>query len=309
MNTTIGLVAGKSGDSLTDELHALGYRVAIVSGKASEPGVDTADAICLTDLRNKETIYSFFNENDVHFFIVGTGTVLAFDLAEYLEERGLISSVSVSASKLVKNKVKTKEAFIRISVDTPDYLYYKYGELNDIDSIIDKLGLPCVVKSNTDAVQPRCANSRSELEEAISDVIATSTDILIEKCIKGGDLTVCVANDGVRPYPVGVLAYSKAKEYKLTGFNNPYALTVTEDIQKELFEKSTKIIEELKMIGVVRIDYIINEEVSYALEVNSVIVTGYNGSAYPFFKSEGINIAKVSVNNALSVFKMKGLDA
>ncbi len=308
MMITIGLVAGKSGDSLTDELHSLGYRVAIVSGRESEPGVDTADEVCLTDLRNKEEIFNFFKNNNVQFFIVGTGTVLAFDLAEYLEERGLVSSVSVSKSKLVKDKVKTKEEFIRIGVDTPDYLFCKSGELNDIETIIEEIGFPCVVKSNTDAVQPRCANCRSELVEAIDDVIVTATDILIEKCIKGGDVTVCVANDGVRIYPINILSYSKAKEYRLTGFINPYALTVTEDKQMELFEKSVRIIEALKLIGVARVDYIIDEKASYALEVNSVIVTGYHGSAYPFFKKDGINIAKVSVNNAISVFKMNGLD-
>lgn len=32
MKIVIGLIAGKSGDSLTDELHNLGYHVAIISG-------------------------------------------------------------------------------------------------------------------------------------------------------------------------------------------------------------------------------------------------------------------------------------
>lgn len=40
---TIGLIAGKSGDSLTDELHKRGYRVAIVCGRMREAGYDSAD--------------------------------------------------------------------------------------------------------------------------------------------------------------------------------------------------------------------------------------------------------------------------
>ena len=45
VKTMIGLIAGKSGDSLTDELHDLGYQVALVVGKEQEPGTEKADWI------------------------------------------------------------------------------------------------------------------------------------------------------------------------------------------------------------------------------------------------------------------------
>lgn len=309
MREIIGLIGGKSGDSLTDELHNIGFRVAIVAGGGTDPGIDKADYSLITDLRNKDQIYEYFAENQVKFFIVGTGISFAFDLAEYLEERGLISSISVQKSKLVKDKHKTKEEFTQINILTPKYLFFKASDTISIQDIIESLGLPCVVKSNTDAIQPRCANQESELIDALEAVRSTSTDILVEECIRGGDATVCVGNDGVRAYPIGVLPYSKAKEYNLIGFEHPYALTITEPIERVLLEKSLQVIDVLGVIGVSRIDYIVSGQNCYALEVNSVIVTGYHGSAYPFFNEAGINIAKLSVQNAISVFSKKGLNS
>jgi predicted Fe-Mo cluster-binding NifX family protein len=41
----------------------------------------------------------------------------------------------------------------------------------------------------------------------------------------------------------------------------------------------------------------------YILEVNAVIVTGYNGSAYPFFHSKGIDIAKIMTDTIEAIYE------
>lgn len=258
-------------------------------------------------MRNKKEILNFFVNNNVKYFVIGTGTILAFELAEFLEEHDLVSSISVQAAKLVKNKYRTKLEFKKLGIITPEYMFIKSGEIINVNKVTENLGLPCVIKSNTDAIQPVCVYSLDELKDAIEAVKKTSTDILIEKCILGGDVTVCVASDGVNIHSFGPLSYSKAKEYELKGFKNPYALTASDDIKCALSEQSIQIVKALGLVGVVRVDYIVNNDTYYALEVNAVIVTGYHGSAYPFFRNAGVNVAKVCIENAVSVFSMYGL--
>ena len=259
-------------------------------------------------MNNKDKVFEFFSERNVRYFVVGTGISLAFDLTEYLERKGMISSISVKASQFVKNKYETKRVMEQIGINTPRYVFYSHDEDVDFNKIIMEIGFPCVVKSNTDAVQPVCANDEKELEDAINAVMETSTDVLVEECIKGGDITVCVGNDEKRVYPVEVLSFSKAKEYGLKGFHGAYAEDATDEIRKQLFELSMRLIKELEVVGVARVDFIVQDGVMYVLEVNSVIVTGYHGTTYPFFKESGINIAKVSISNAIEVFRNRHAD-
>ena len=306
-NKVIGLIAGQSGDSLTDELHKRNYKVAIVCGKINEPGYDNADFKIVTDLRNKEEIRKFFEEKGVKYFVVGTGAVIALYLAQYLEKFNFVSSINPEKSLLMKNKVKTKQLFERIGVRTPRYLYHK-DETYKVDEVIkdiqEKIGIPCVIKSNLDAIQPCCANNEKELHLFVENVKKTNTDLLVEEYINGGDLTYCLTYDGKNTVHVGIINYSKAKEYHLVGFKNSYVAKLTENNKRKVYRMSDLIMKKTGVQGVARIDFMVDSNFIYALEVNSVIVTGYNGSAYPFFLKQGINIASVSIDNAIRIFEI-----
>ena len=73
MSITIGLIGGASGKELTEYIQKFGFTVALVIGKADEPGSDIADHILVTDLRNIEQVYSWLKELGVKKLIIGTG--------------------------------------------------------------------------------------------------------------------------------------------------------------------------------------------------------------------------------------------
>jgi len=104
-----------------------------------------------------------------------------------------------------------------------------------------------------------------------------------------------------------VTYYCKAKEYKLKGFEGAYSKKMSEDKESEICKIAVQIVEQLGFTGLLRIDFIVDEcsEKVYVLELNTVIVTGYKGSAYPFFKKQGIDIAEVMISNSL---KLLGLE-
>lgn len=302
-NECIGLIAGHSGDSLTDELHNLGYEVAIVGGKKNEPGMSNADFVLVQDLDSYNEIIDFFLDHKVKRIVIGTGHSKALGLSNKLNMNGLITNIDYELSMLAKDKIKFKDALKLINVDTPKYLSFKDDNIN-CEEIIHLIGLPCVVKSAVDAIQPQKVDNYKELCDAINEVNETNTDILIEEYIKGNDCTVAVKSNGMLSEDLGVTYYSKAREYKLKGFNEAYSAKMSFETEKELCLIARKVTEEMGFIGLVRVDFIVADKI-YALELNSVIVTGYNGSAYPFFKAQDINIAKVMIDNAIEIFKYK----
>lgn len=293
---TIGLIAGKSGDSLTDELHKRGYRVAIVCGRMGEAGYDSADERVILDLLEFEKIAQFFREQGVKKVIIGTGHYLAFGLVERLEQAGFKTNIDVEKSLLAKDKVRFKKKLEEIGVDTPAYASFLTREEFYKDGAM--FPLPCVVKSNTDTIQPRKVNDIENLLEAAEDVFLTNAVLLLEQYIQGNDCTVAVVNDGITIRPLGVLYYSKAKEYGLKGFDLAKSERISEEKEKEVCKIASDIVSKIGFSGLVRVDFIISERV-YVLELNSVIVTGYHGSAYPFFKKQGINIAAEALNASL----------
>ncbi|HHT7189438.1 TPA: ATP-grasp domain-containing protein [Bacillus cereus] len=299
----IGLIAGSSGDSLTDALHNRGYTVALVAGKEKEPGIDKADKKIITDLSNFYEIEEFFHNNKVQFIILGTGHSKAFRLASHLEKLGFYTSVDIPKSQIAKDKIKFKKELDRIEVPTPQYM--SFNSDYDLENIVNSVGIPCVVKSPVDLIQPQKVNSKIELEEAILELLALKGEVLIERFISGVDCTVPVLSDGENVKSLGVTYYNKAVEYQLKGFENIYHPKLSKEVEREIEKLSINIIKEMGFKGLVRLDYIIENQKIYVLELNSVIMTGYNCTSYPFFKEKGIDIAQEMIDNAMKIYQKR----
>lgn len=299
----IGLIAGSSGDSLTDALHNKGYKVALVAGKEEEPGVDKADKKVIIDLSNFVEIEKFFRDNKVQFIILGTGHSKAFRLASYLEKLGFYTSVDIQKSEVAKDKIRFKKELDKIKVLTPQYM--SFNSDYNLEDIVNNVGIPCVVKSPVDLIQPQKVNSKIELEEAIKELLGLKGEVLIERFISGVDCTVPVLSDGESVKSLGVTYYNKAIEYQLKGFEKIYHPKLSEELEKEIEQLSVNIIKELRFKGLVRLDYIIENQKIYVLELNSVIMTGYNCTSYPFFKEKGIDIAQEMIDNAMKIYQKR----
>ncbi|TOG29626.1 carboxylate--amine ligase, partial [Vibrio parahaemolyticus] len=90
-------------------------------------------------------------------------------------------------------------------------------------------------------------------------------------------------------------------EYNLKGFSGADSVKMSQLQEEEICDLSRKLIEEFDIPSLVRVDFIVKDDLIYILEVNSVIVTGFNGSAYPFFIQKGIDISEVMVDTALTI--------
>lgn len=305
----IGLIAGISGEILTKKLHKKKVHVAIVAGHPNEPGTDIADYICITDLSNKEEIAEFFMRRNVKNVIIGTGHILAFNVAQYLEKKGMVLSIDVKASFLAKNKIRYKERLRMEGINTPKEFIVEGKKIN-LNEVVKQVGLPCVIKSPEDKYQPICVKDAMQLQDGIYWAVERDSSVLIEEFIDGINVTVPVLVDKRRRCAKAILLsyYNKAREYNLKGFG--FMFHDYSEVDFETEESIKKYCENVAirtdMDGLCRVDAIITKEKKiYVLETNSVMVTAaHNNQVVGFIDYEEgkYDFADILVENSLKKF-------
>lgn len=297
----IGLIAGSSGDSLVDELHLQDKLVAIVCGRISDFGYDNADYKIVEDLTHREEIYNFFNKLNVNKVILGTGHFIAFELVKFLSSKGIRFSIDISNSEFAKDKAKfLKDVRMHGFIVPGHKIIDNYKEL--IETPLNSIRFPVVLKSNIDKTQPVNVFTYEEFMKYGKIIVDSNSTIIVEDYIRGNDCTVAISFDGTKIKDFGVTYYSKAKEYKLIGFREAKSEKMSEEIEKKIIDIARQLVLKYRFIGLTRTDFIVDEEI-YLLEINTVMVTGYHGSAYPFFKKMKINIAKELIDVSLKLLE------
>lgn len=313
MSIAIGLIGGASGKELTEYIQKFGFTVALVIGKADEPGSDIADHILVTDLRNIEQVYSWLKELGVKKLIIGTGHRFAFKLGEELERKGIQLNVNIQASELAKEKRLFKDFITERGFSSPAYISVSNKEsIPNLKRIVNHVGLPCVVKATIDTMLPQKINNENELFEGINMILESGSPVLIEQFIKGIDITVFVSASKNEVKALPICYYSKAEDNEMKGFGHEEYLKghLLPEIEKKVMEYCEKLVITCGFEGLPRVDLMVmpNGEI-YILETNSVAVTGINERHAAYCKGtvlalrmQGIDVAEVVVKTALKKF-------
>ena len=305
----IAVIAGISGEVIVKELHKLGYKTLVISGRKEDSGMNISDKSFVVDLREKELIYNEFLKNKVDKVILGTGHVLAFQLIDFLSKKGIKVSVDPKSSLIAKDKFAYKEELVKNGILTPKYIEIDIDEKYDVEEILDKVACPCVVKSTIDTTYPKKANTKEELEKHIETIRKTNSPIVVEQFIEGIDTTVPVYSNPKETKAILVSYYSKADACKLEGFGNDLIKgTLSKEVEEKLMRFSEDVIRKTNILGMARLDIIVDkDEKFYVLECNSVMVTGVHPNQIEygkeFLERENINFAEYTVKNALEIFK------
>jgi len=214
-------------------------------------------------------------------FVVPDGTDLAFlalhgtfgedgQVQEILAGRGIpYTGASAEVSRIAFDKEKTKAKLRRHGVPTPE------GQLvRRLEEIT--LPLPVFIKPNAQgsSVGTHPATTREELASALADALKFDTAVLVERYIRGRELTVGVLGDHVLPiveiHPLDGFydyanKYTKGRtEYfcparlpaEITALIQQYALTAHRAIGDPVYS---------------RIDFLLEEDVfPTCLEINTI---------------------------------------
>jgi len=122
---------------------------------------------------------------------------------ELLESKGIpYTGSGINASKLAMDKLATKKCFVEAGLTTPDYITVtEFQEFTEIQLEINKLGLPVVLKPtrNGSSIGISIIKDIKNLQTGLEKAFEFGYELLIEKYIKGRELTLGILDDKALP--------------------------------------------------------------------------------------------------------------
>ena len=122
---------------------------------------------------------------------------------QLLELKGIpYTGSGINASRLAMDKLATKKCFIEAGLKTPDYITAaEFQELQEIQGEISKLGLPVVLKPtrNGSSIGISIIKNINDLQIGLEKAFEFGYELLVEKYVKGRELTVGILDDKALP--------------------------------------------------------------------------------------------------------------
>jgi D-alanine-D-alanine ligase len=199
-----------------------------------------------------------------------------------LEMLGLSYAFSGTlASALAMNKNKTKTIVKVVGLKVAEDLVIAKNEKYDLEKIIKKLNFPMVVKPSElgSSVGIELANTKEELKLAIEKAFEYGKEVLLEKFIKGRELTIPVmGNQKPKALPVVEIVpkvsgwFNYQAKYEVGGSEEICPADIPEKIREKVQIDAVKAFKTIGCRDLARADFIwddANDEI-YFLEINTI---------------------------------------
>lgn len=188
------------------------------------------------------------------------------------------------ASAVAMDKVATKKFLVAEKISTADYLIFnkKSGlNLQEMkDEICKVLGAQAVIKASDQgsSIGVVIAKEESEIIPALEEAFKFSENVLVEKCIKGRELTVSLMEENGMPKALPVImiaphsgSYDFHSKYTKGATDYLVPAPLSEAVTKHVQELAVKTYQTLGLSGVARVDVMLDEaDQGYVLEANTV---------------------------------------
>jgi D-alanine-D-alanine ligase len=201
-------------------------------------------------------------------------------LLEYMKIPYTGSGVPGSAISI--NKILSKEILKCKNILTPDYIAIDFNENKNFleikESINKKLSFPVIVKPNSEGstIGINIVYEHDKLEYAIRDALKYDNKILIERYIKGRELTVSIIGNEPVALPIieikpksGFYDYKAKYTKNMTKYIVPAKLDGT--ISRQISNAAVKCHKILQCKSISRVDFILNKNNdAYVIELNTM---------------------------------------
>lgn len=292
MKKSIALLAG--GDS-SERI------ISIQSAAQIAPIIDTTQYnVYQIDIQGRNWTYRDAEGNDYQvdkndFSITVNGCKIVFDYAlilihgtpgedgrlqGYLDIMGIpYSSCDLISSAITFDKRACKAVVGQAGISLAKEVFVRRGQEVDVDALIEELGLPMFVKPNASGSSfgVTKVKSREQIASAIETALKESDAVLIEEYLAGREFGCGVMIAGGKEYLLPIAEIISKREFfdfeaKYTeGFSDEI---VPADIPKQLADKIGSLAltayKACGCRGIVRIDFIVRDNVPYMVEINSV---------------------------------------
>jgi len=189
------------------------------------------------------------------------------------------SSCDVQSSSLTFNKFFCNNYLRSFDIPMAQSVRLTMGEKYSSEQIIATLGLPLFVKPSAggSSFGVTKVKEASELVEAVNKALDESPEAIIEQFIDGKEFTVGVLKTGQRKLVLPVTEVIPKNEF--FNYESKYIpgmadeitpARISEELTLKVQALSSRIYDLCSCSGIVRIDYILKDEIFYFLEVNTV---------------------------------------
>ncbi|MCL2131689.1 MAG: D-alanine--D-alanine ligase [Lentimicrobiaceae bacterium] len=185
----------------------------------------------------------------------------------------------VMVSSLTFNKNYCNRVVSSYGIKIAPSVHLFKNEPIDEDFIVQTLGLPCFIKpcNSGSSVGMSKVNRVSELKAALLRAFECDNQVLVERFIKGREITCGVIKEANKIQSLAVTEVVSKKEYFdfEAKYNPALADEITpaqipSEVERQCKQTSEKIYAALGCKGIVRIDYIYNEEGLFFIEINTI---------------------------------------
>lgn len=180
------------------------------------------------------------------------------------------------SSAMAMDKAITKRFMEDAGVATAPWSEYTYSK-EDIPEILEKTGLPCVIKvvNGGSSLGLAMAHTKEELKDALYDMLNYGNHIIIEKKLKGRELTVGVFGENYLPaveiIPKESAFFDYEAKYQANGSLEICPANITDEQWHSMGRDALKLFKELGLSVYSRADFILDEEGNHwCLEINTL---------------------------------------
>lgn len=183
---------------------------------------------------------------------------------------------SALAMNKYQSKVIAKNAGLKVAEDIVLFANNSYN----ISEIVEKMSLPIVVKpiEAGSSVGISIVKTESELKQGIEDAFKHDNKILLEKYIKGRELTVPVWNNPPVTLPIIEIIpkisgfYDYKAKYQTGGSEHICPAKISDEIKDQINKYSLDVFKAIGCEDLARVDFILSEGDNqlYFLEINTI---------------------------------------
>jgi D-alanine-D-alanine ligase len=176
------------------------------------------------------------------------------------------------------NKKATTDALGNLGYQVANSIIVSKGQTWDAVPILFKVGLPCFVKPNNggSSLGTSKVKKQEELALAIDKALAVDDQVIIERFVEGIEVTCGVIqwNGKLRALPLTeIVSNNEFFDYEAKYSGKSEEITPAR-VKKEVFEQvqelAVGIYRDLDCRGMIRVDFIIQKDRPFVIEVNTV---------------------------------------
>lgn len=193
------------------------------------------------------------------------------------------TSSGVMAAAVTMDKVATKRFFMAEGIPTPrahTYFRFEYNKRNLAEEIIEEFGVPVVVKASSQgsSIGVVIVEKPEELNAALEEAFKYDHEILVEKFIKGRELTVAIWGNEEHQEALPIIEittvtgrYDYETKYKVGASSHIIPAPLPPEVSKAVEDIAIRAFAVCGCVGMARVDFMLDEmNEPYAIEINTV---------------------------------------